>query len=184
MAVKVFHRDESEVRLPLIAADARLVVWPGVGAWTANMSYVRMVPGEENVPHAHAESEDTIYVLSGETTVRDLDHGTEDVVRSGRGLHPGRPASPGRRRLRGRRGERRRPVPGRPRGAARRRAPGRGRRVSRSATVGLARRGAVAGQPRPGVHRVRVPGGQQPRIRFPRFLASVRPLRKTIEGPL
>jgi quercetin dioxygenase-like cupin family protein len=93
MAVKVFHRDESEVRLPPIAADARLVVWPGVGAWTANMNYVRMVPGEENVPHAHAESEDTIYVLSGEATVRDLGHGTEEVVRSGQvvfipaGLH-------------------------------------------------------------------------------------------------
>ena len=83
MAVQVFHRDESEVRLPPIAADARLVVWPGVGAWTANMNYVRMVPGEENVPHAHAESEDTIYVLSGEATVRDLDHGTEEVVRAG-----------------------------------------------------------------------------------------------------
>src|SRR5215212_2578983 len=83
MAVRIFHRDESQVRLPPIAADARLVVWPGVGAWTANMNYVRMVPGEENVPHAHAESEDTIYVLSGEATVRDLDHGTEDVVRAG-----------------------------------------------------------------------------------------------------
>jgi quercetin dioxygenase-like cupin family protein len=83
VAIRIFHPDESEARLPMIAQDARLVVWPGVDAWTANMNYVRMLPGEENVPHAHAESEDTIYVLSGEATVRDLDHGTEDVVRGG-----------------------------------------------------------------------------------------------------
>src|ERR671924_2428889 len=66
VAVRVFHRDESEVRLPMIAADARLVVWPGVGAYTANMNYVRMLPDEANVPHVHAESEETIFVLSGE----------------------------------------------------------------------------------------------------------------------
>ena len=83
MAVRVFHRDEADTRLPMVAQDARLVVWPGVGAWDANMNYVRMQPGEENVPHAHGESEDTIYILSGEGTIRDLDTGVEHVFRAG-----------------------------------------------------------------------------------------------------
>ena len=75
MGVRLFHRDDAEVRLPMIAEDARLVVWPGVGAWTANMNYVRMQPGEENIPHAHLESEDTIFILAGEGTIDDLDGG-------------------------------------------------------------------------------------------------------------
>ena len=87
MAVRVFHRDEAEVRLPMVAADARLVVWPGVGAYTANMNYVRMMPGEANVPHTHPESEDTIFVLSGTATVRDLTHGESHVVREGQVVH-------------------------------------------------------------------------------------------------
>ncbi len=59
MAIKVFHRDQPDQMLPIIARDARLVVWPGVGARTANMNYVDMQPGEKNVPHVHANSEDT-----------------------------------------------------------------------------------------------------------------------------
>lgn len=72
MAVRVFHRDEPSGRLPMIASDARLVVWPGVGAWDANMNFVVMEPGEENRVHTHPESEDTIYILEGRGTVRDL----------------------------------------------------------------------------------------------------------------
>jgi quercetin dioxygenase-like cupin family protein len=75
MAVRVFDRDRPDMRMPLIAGDARLVVWPGVGCWEANMNYVVMEPGEENVPHTHPSSEDTIYVLEGRGTVRDLTHG-------------------------------------------------------------------------------------------------------------
>ena len=41
-------------------------MWPGVDAWDANMNYVYMRAGEENRPHAHAESEDTIFILEGE----------------------------------------------------------------------------------------------------------------------
>ena len=74
MAIRVFHRDNPTLRLPLISKDARFIVWPGVGAWTANMNYVRLEPGEANVPHIHAESEDTIYILEGEGTVRDFDN--------------------------------------------------------------------------------------------------------------
>jgi quercetin dioxygenase-like cupin family protein len=87
MAVRVFHRDDADTRLTMVAADARLVVWPGVGAWDANMNYVRMQPGEENVPHAHGESEDTIFILSGEGTIRDLDRGSEHPFRAGQVVH-------------------------------------------------------------------------------------------------
>jgi quercetin dioxygenase-like cupin family protein len=83
MAVRVFHRDEADTRLAMVAQDARLVVWPGVGAWDANMNYVRMQPGEENVPHAHGESEDTIFILDGEGTIRNLDAGVEHAFRAG-----------------------------------------------------------------------------------------------------
>jgi quercetin dioxygenase-like cupin family protein len=72
--IRTFHRDTPDVLLPMIASDARLVVWIGADARNANMNYVSMRPGEENVPHAHAESEDTIYILSGRGTVDDLTH--------------------------------------------------------------------------------------------------------------
>lgn len=77
MAIKIFHRDTPSATLPMIASDARLVVWPGVGALTANMNFVDMKPGEANVPHAHHHSEDTIFILDGRGTVTDL---TNDVV--------------------------------------------------------------------------------------------------------
>ena len=74
MAIRVFHRDKPDLMLPMISKDARLVVWPGVGAHTANMAYVRMQPDERNVPHVHAASEDVIFILEGEGTVTDFDH--------------------------------------------------------------------------------------------------------------
>jgi quercetin dioxygenase-like cupin family protein len=87
MAIRVFHRDDAETRLPMIAEDARLVVWPGVGAWQANMNYVYMRAGEENRPHAHADSEDTIFVLAGEGTIEDLDHGRSHLFAAGQVVH-------------------------------------------------------------------------------------------------
>jgi quercetin dioxygenase-like cupin family protein len=72
MAVRIFHRDEPSGTLPMLASDARLVVWPGVGAWDANMNYVVMRAGEENRPHTHPESEDAIFIVEGRGTVRDL----------------------------------------------------------------------------------------------------------------
>jgi quercetin dioxygenase-like cupin family protein len=63
--------------LPMIASDARLIVWPGIGAETANMNYVSMKPGEENVIHRHPESDDTIVVLEGRGTVVDHSNGFE-----------------------------------------------------------------------------------------------------------
>jgi quercetin dioxygenase-like cupin family protein len=87
VAVRVFHRDRPDERMPMIASDARLVVWPGVGAQTANMNYVRMQPGEQNVPHTHRSSEDTIFVLEGEGTVADLSNGLELPFQAGQAIH-------------------------------------------------------------------------------------------------
>ena len=87
MAIRVFHRDDAEVRLPMIARDARLVVWPGVDAWNANMNYVRMEAGEENRPHAHADSEDTIFILDGEGTIHDLDNDRAHPFHAGQVVH-------------------------------------------------------------------------------------------------
>jgi mannose-6-phosphate isomerase-like protein (cupin superfamily) len=70
----LFHRDEPSGRVPMIASDARLIVWPGVGARSATMNWVRLNPGEENKPHAHASSEDTIVILAGRGTIDDLTH--------------------------------------------------------------------------------------------------------------
>jgi quercetin dioxygenase-like cupin family protein len=76
MAIRVFHRDKPSLCLPLISKDARFIVWPGVGAWRANMNYVRLEPGEANVPHIHTLSEDTIFILEGEGTIYDY---TNDI---------------------------------------------------------------------------------------------------------
>jgi quercetin dioxygenase-like cupin family protein len=70
--INVLHRDIPALMLPLISADARMIVWPGVGAWDATMNYVRMEVGEANVVHAHHDSEDTIVILEGRGSVADL----------------------------------------------------------------------------------------------------------------
>ena len=87
MAIKVFHRDKPDLMLPIISSDARLIVWPGVGAMTANMNYVRMQAGEANVPHIHAESEDTIFILEGEGSIRDFDNDVTLPFHAGQALH-------------------------------------------------------------------------------------------------
>lgn len=76
VAIRVFHRDRPSLRLPLISKDARFVIWPGVDAWDANLNYVRMEPGEKNVPHVHTLSEDTIFILEGAGTIHDY---TNDI---------------------------------------------------------------------------------------------------------
>jgi quercetin dioxygenase-like cupin family protein len=87
MAIRVFHRDGPHASLPMIASDARLIVWPGTGAETANMNYVSMEPGEQNVPHVHETSEDTIMILSGRGTVADLTNGRELEFQAGQVIH-------------------------------------------------------------------------------------------------
>jgi quercetin dioxygenase-like cupin family protein len=87
MAVRVFHRDEPDQHMPMIASDARLIVWPGVGAMDANMNYVRMQAGEENVPHVHNDSEDTLFVLEGRGSISDLSNGRELEFEAGQVVH-------------------------------------------------------------------------------------------------
>ena len=77
MAIHVMHADTPDLYMPMIAADARLVVWAGNGSQTANMNYVDMHPGERNIPHTHLGSEDTLYVLSGRGTIEDLSNAIE-----------------------------------------------------------------------------------------------------------
>lgn len=74
MAIRVFHRDNPTLRLPLISKDARFVIWPGTDAWNANINYVVLEPGEANVPHIHPISEDTIFIVEGKGTVVDYTH--------------------------------------------------------------------------------------------------------------
>jgi quercetin dioxygenase-like cupin family protein len=73
--VRVFDAETEGVPLPTIGKGARLVVWPGVGAEIATMNMAVLEPGEENQPHAHAESDDTIAILEGEGSIDDLDAG-------------------------------------------------------------------------------------------------------------
>ena len=87
MAIRIFHRDNPSLRLPLISKDARFVVWPGVNAWNANMNYVRLEPGEENTPHVHVESEDTIYILEGTGTICDFTNDIELPFHAGCIVH-------------------------------------------------------------------------------------------------
>lgn len=87
MAVHVFHRDKPDVMLPVISKDARLVVWPGVGAENANMNYVVLEPGEANVPHIHAASEDTVFILEGEGTAHDFENDAKVAFAAGQAVH-------------------------------------------------------------------------------------------------
>jgi mannose-6-phosphate isomerase-like protein (cupin superfamily) len=73
--VRVYDPEREGVPLPMISKDARLVVWPGSGADVATMNVVRLEPGEENAPHAHAESDDTIAIVSGRGSIDDLTNG-------------------------------------------------------------------------------------------------------------
>lgn len=73
--VRTFDADSEGVPLPMIGKQVKLVVWPGVGAEIATMNFAILEPGEENVPHAHAESDDTIAILDGAGSIDDIDAG-------------------------------------------------------------------------------------------------------------
>jgi quercetin dioxygenase-like cupin family protein len=87
MAIKVFHRDDPDRYMPVISKDARLVIWPGVGAEIANMNYVVLEVDEMNVPHVHAESEDTIFILEGTGSIADLDNNLVLEFTAGDAVH-------------------------------------------------------------------------------------------------
>jgi quercetin dioxygenase-like cupin family protein len=86
-AIKVLHRDRPALMLPLISSDARMIVWPGMGGWTATMNYVRMQPGEENTAHSHQDSEDTIVILEGRGSIDDLTSNTTHEFAAGDVIH-------------------------------------------------------------------------------------------------
>jgi quercetin dioxygenase-like cupin family protein len=85
--IKVLHRDRPALMLPPISSDARMIVWPGIGAWTATMNYVRMQPGEENTAHTHQSSEDTIVILEGRGSIDDLTNGITHEFAAGDVIH-------------------------------------------------------------------------------------------------
>ncbi len=87
MAIRVFHRDNPSLRLPMISKDARCVIWPGVGAWEATLSFVRLQPGEANVPHVHRSSEDTIFILEGQGTITDYTNNITLPFHAGCAVH-------------------------------------------------------------------------------------------------
>ncbi len=51
------------------------------------MNYVRMQPGEENSPHTHSESEDTIVILDGRGSIDDLTGKKTHEFRAGDVIH-------------------------------------------------------------------------------------------------
>lgn len=71
-SARIFDGERDGVPLPMISRQARLVVWPGIGAEVATMNFVVLEPGEENQPHSHPESEDTIVIVEGRGSVDDL----------------------------------------------------------------------------------------------------------------
>jgi quercetin dioxygenase-like cupin family protein len=85
--VTSYHQDEPGLQVPFISSDARLVVWLGVGAVTANMNYVVLEPGERNREHVHVESEDTIHILSGHGTAENVSTGESFPVGPGDTVH-------------------------------------------------------------------------------------------------
>jgi quercetin dioxygenase-like cupin family protein len=73
--LRIFDADREGEPLPMIGKQVRLVVWPGVGADVATMNFAILEPGEENQPHAHAESDDTIAILEGRGSIDDITNG-------------------------------------------------------------------------------------------------------------
>ena len=86
-AISVHHRDQPGLMVPFISDDARLVVWLGAGAVTANMNYVVLEPGERNKEHVHAYSEDTIHILEGRGTAENVSTGEKFEFGPGDSIH-------------------------------------------------------------------------------------------------
>nr|WP_275411275.1 cupin domain-containing protein [Bacillus sp. B15-48] len=72
---------------PIISKDARLIVGPHNGSITATLNYVQMQPGEQNQPHSHAESEDTIFLLAGKGKAVDFTNDKEYDIEAGCVIH-------------------------------------------------------------------------------------------------
>jgi quercetin dioxygenase-like cupin family protein len=85
--IRVFDPTREGVAMPMISRQARLVVWPGVGANQAQMNYVILEPRESNVPHRHERSEDTIFVVEGHGIITNLDTGRVQAMGAGCIVH-------------------------------------------------------------------------------------------------
>lgn len=81
--VRVFNPISEGLPIPMISRQGRLVVWPGIGAETATMVYVILEPGDENDPHEHETSDDTIAILEGEGSVDNLTDGSTHEFAAG-----------------------------------------------------------------------------------------------------
>ncbi len=87
MAIHVFDIEKDGVKTPIISKDARLIIGPHNGAVTATLNYVTLEPGEQNQPHSHAESEDTIFVLQGAGKAVDFTNGKTYDIEAGCVVH-------------------------------------------------------------------------------------------------
>ncbi len=85
--LEIYHRDHPGLQVPFISRDARLIVWLGAGAVTANMNYVVLEPGERNKEHVHAFSEDTIHILEGHGTAENVSTGESFLFGPGDTIH-------------------------------------------------------------------------------------------------
>ncbi len=85
--ITCYHRDRPGLMVPFISQDARLVVWLGAGAVTANMNYVVLEPGERNREHVHAYSEDTIHIIEGRGTAENVSTGESFQFGPGDSIH-------------------------------------------------------------------------------------------------
>jgi mannose-6-phosphate isomerase-like protein (cupin superfamily) len=70
--VRVIDPDRDGAPVPMIGRNVKLAVWPGMGAEVATMVYAPLDAGEENVPHVHDASDDTIAVVEGAGSIEDL----------------------------------------------------------------------------------------------------------------
>jgi quercetin dioxygenase-like cupin family protein len=82
-SVRIFDPTTEGLPIPMISRRGRLVVWPGVGAKTATMVYVILEPGDENEPHEHESSDDTIAILEGRGSIDNLTAGTTHEFEAG-----------------------------------------------------------------------------------------------------
>jgi quercetin dioxygenase-like cupin family protein len=81
--VRIFDPTTEGLPIPMISRQGRLVVWPGVGAETATMVFVILEPGDENDPHEHENSDDTIAILEGRGSIDNLTDGTTHEFEAG-----------------------------------------------------------------------------------------------------
>lgn len=81
--IRIFEPTRDGIHMPMIARRSWLVVSPHMGAQYAVMNVVELDPGEKNVPHVHALSEDSLFILSGSGWAHDLDAGQRLPLRAG-----------------------------------------------------------------------------------------------------